>query len=464
MTLRSFRDRALCLVGLGAALNVGCSESGDPALSKQAADEAIPSVPVPSESNPPIAAIADLTPVFERPASNARPIGYLHAGGRVPRALEPFGKQGCSGGWYPVRPAGFLCAGDSATIDLSHPTLAAMAIQPMLEQALPYTYARTRNDTPLFERDPSQNAAVREIGKLKKRSGMAVVGSWTASLPGAGPERLALLTNGKFVRASELEAAEPSTFAGAVLEKDVKLPLAWIVKRGVRAWKLDGATAVKDDVLDYHARIELSGRFRTVEGEKYWAASDGRWLRHKDVTAVLPRSKFPDFVKDGVKWLDVSVITGVLVAYEGKRPILATLASVSRPLEGELSAAAAGGETVPVSVPATPAPQPPATPSAFGTFEVRAKHVTLVGANPREAGEGYELYDLPWALELSSGRRIYGAYWHDRFGIEHGPGAVQLAPSDAQRLFHWVSPALPSGFHGYSPRTVSDATFVVVRK
>ncbi len=457
------RGSALCLLGLGAAFAIGCTGSGDdPKLSKQAVDEAIPNVPVPAESNPPIAAIADLAPVLERPASGARQIGYLHAGSRVPRALEPYGKDGCAGGWYPVRPAGFLCAGVSASVDLSHPTLAAMAIQPMLEQALPYTYARARNETALYERNPAENAGVREIGKLKKRAGMAVVGSWTASIPGGGPERLALLTNGKFVKAADLEASEPSSFAGAELDKEVKLPLAWVVKRGVRAWKLDGAVPKKDDLLDYHARIELTGRFRTAEGEKYWAATDGRWLRHKDVTTVLPRSKFPDFVKDGVKWIDVSVITGVLVAYEGKRPILATLASVARPLEGDLSALPPSGEVIPAAVPA-PAPAP--VPAGFGTFDIVAKHITLVGASPREAAEGYELYDLPWVLELSSGRKLYGAYWHDRFGIEHGPGAVQISPTDAQRLFAWVTPALPNGFHGYAPRTIKDgATRVIVRK
>jgi hypothetical protein len=180
------------------------------------------------------------------------------------------------------------------------------------------------------------------------------------------------------------------------------------------------------------------------------------------VTTVLPRSKFPDFVKDGVKWIDVSVITGVLVAYEGKRPILATLCSVARPLEAELNTMPPSGEVVPASVPA-PAAAP--TPAGLGSFEVRAKHITLAGASPREAGEGYELYDLPWVLELSSGRKLYGAYWHDRFGIEHGPGAVQISPSDAQRLFAWVTPALPSGFHGYAPRTIKDGpTHVVLRK
>ncbi len=460
MTPRSSRSLTSCIVGLGLASLLGCSGSDkDPKLSKQDATDAIPNVPMPAESNPPIASIADMTPVLDRPARNGKMIGYLHAGSRVPRAVDAFSKQDCPGGWFPVRPAGFVCAGDSATIDLSHPTLQAMAIQPSLDQPLPYTYARTRGETGLFEHEPKRDAAVREVGKLKKRASMAVVGSWNAALPGGASERLALLTSGKFVRAADLEALDPSPFAGAVLGTDLKLPLAWIVKRGVRAWKLDGTATKKGDVLDYHARLELTGRFRTADGEKYWAVADGRWVRHKDVTLALARSKFPDFVKPDTRWIDISIITGVLIAYEGKKAVLATLVSVARPIEADPMLA----ELTPASVPASP--PPPAGPNALGTFEIRAKHVTLVGANPREAGEGFELFDLPWVMELSSGRKLYGAYWHDRFGVEHGNGAVEVAPGDAARLFSWVTPALPSGFHGFSPSAIKDGvTYVVVRK
>ena len=49
----------------------------------------------------------------------------LHAGDRVARANEPYSRDGCADGWYPVRPAGFVCASGGATVDLSHPTLAA---------------------------------------------------------------------------------------------------------------------------------------------------------------------------------------------------------------------------------------------------------------------------------------------------------------------------------------------------
>lgn len=452
--------RPLALLGLALA---GCTGSkNDPALSKQASDD-IPQVSVP-ENGPPLGSIADMTPVMERPARDARRIGYLHAGSRVVRAAEPYGKQGCKDGWYPIRPHGFVCVGEAATLDVRHPTLLAMAIQPSFDDPLPYTYARARQDTALYERDPSRERAVREIGKLKRRAGMAVVGSWQATLPDGSEERLALLTNGKFVRAQDLEALSASEFQGAVLDQETELPLAWIVKRGVRRWTLEGGEPKKGELLDYHARLSLTGRYRTVQGEKYFATTDGDWVRHKDATVVLPRSQFPDFVKDGVKWIDISIITNTLVAYEGKRPVFATLVSVARPFESDaaLGPSTPSGEVIPVSLPA-PGSLPPAA-RAKGTFEIAAKHVTLVGANPREVGEAYELFDLPWVMELSSGRKLVGAYWHDRFGIERGTGAVELAPADAQRLFAWATPTLPPGFHGYSPRKVSEGpTYVVVR-
>jgi len=440
--------------GLSAlALLAGCTGSPDVELSKRASNE-IPKVPVPAEHGPKLASIADLTPVVERPAPGARRLGYLHAGARVSRAEQPYTREGCARGFYPVRPAGFVCAEGGATVDLTHPTLAAMAIQPLLDQPLPYTYARTTGETALYERDPARDGAVREVGKLKRRAGLAVVGSWSAVVPGASEaERLALLTSGRFAKASDLEAAKPSDFRGVELGEKASLPLAFVVKRGVRKYKLEREDAEKDKELEYHAMLPLTGRFRTAHGEKFWALEKDRWVRNRDVTAVLPRSTFPDFAVEGQKWLDVSLVMQTLVAYEGKRPFFVTLVSVGR--EG------APG----VEPPPTDAVQgAPSAAWGLGTFEVSAKHVTEVGADPFALRESYQVYDVPWMLELASGRKLYGAYWHDRFGIEHGPGGIELSPDDAVRVFQWVTPALPDGWHS-STRLGADAkTFVVLRK
>jgi hypothetical protein len=450
----TFSRAAGGLLGLsGLAILAGCTGKPDVSLSKTVSTE-IPKVPVPAEHGPKLASIADLTPVLERPAAGARRIGYLHAGSRVSRAQEPYTREGCAPGFYPVRPSGFVCADQSATVDLSHPTLAAMAIQPLLDQPLPYTYARTSGETPLYERDTARDGAVREVGKLKRKAGVAVVGSWNAALPGgAEPERLALLTSGRFAKAADLEAAKPSDFAGVELGEKQKLPLAFVVKRGVTRFKLDRENAEKDKELDVHSMLPLSGRFRTAHGEKFWALDHERWVRHKDVTIVLPRSTYPDFAVEGQKWLDVSLVMQTLVAYEGKRPFFVTLVSV--------------GRDVAPSNDALPSDAVQGTPSAawgLGTFEVVAKHVTKVGADPFALRESFQVYDLPWTLELDSGRLLYGAYWHDRFGVEHGPGGIELSPSDAVRIFQWATPSMPDGWHSSTRLGSEPKTLVVLRK
>jgi hypothetical protein len=150
----------------------------------------------------------------------------------------------------------------------------------------------------------------------------------------------------------------------------------------------------------------LSGRFRSLGQVKYWAydgstlrprdQGDEKWVRHQDVTVVQKRTTFPDFVKDDTRWVDVSATTGTLVAYTGKRPTFVTLLSVARELPDSL------GDVQPAS------DGPRAIP--LGTFEVRQKSLTVVGKAAANFGEAFEVHDAPWALELSSGQLVHGAY------------------------------------------------------
>jgi hypothetical protein len=51
-------------------------------------------------------------------------------------------------------------------------------------------------------------------------------------------------------------------------------------------------------------------------------------VRHRDVT--IRKKTWP--IYDGrQKWIDLSVVTGVLVLYEGRKPVYTTLVSVGRP-------------------------------------------------------------------------------------------------------------------------------------
>lgn len=452
--------QARCKLALAFALVLGawgCKKVDAPALSRS--EGMVRTAPVPPENAPQLGIISELVQVREYTDEGAPSLGLLRAGARVPRSLEPVSRNGCAAGWYAIRPRGFVCVGAEATLDLNHPTLAAMALGPSLDATLPYTYARTRSETPLFDRAPGQLDAVREVGKLHHRAGMAVVGSWNAKDPSGATTRLALLTDGRFVRASDLEAARPSDFTGVELGKRADLPLAFVVKRGVRSFRLAGSEAEKGDLIEYHSELPLSGRFRSIGSVKYWAFDGGAlrpsdsgqelWVRHQDVTVVLRRSIFPDFVKEDTRWLDLSVSTGTLVAYEGKRPLFATLLSVARELPeatGDVEPASSG-----------------ARPLALGITSVKQKALTFTGRDASNFGEAFELADVPWTLELASGQRIHGAYWHDRFGIEHGAGSFALSPADAARVFRFVGPELPPAWHAVSSAP-AQATPVVIRK
>ena len=185
---------------LSAATACGSRSSS---LSKVDGENAIPDVTPPPPNGPRLGAIANATPVLERPTAGARWLGALHAGALVARSESALRKsKDCDAGYYPVFPRGVVCLNQGATLDLAHPTLAAMAIQPALDQALPYTYGRVRKDSALYERDPNRPDGVREVQKLARGSAMAVVGSWSARIGDGDPERFGLLTNGRFVRAS----------------------------------------------------------------------------------------------------------------------------------------------------------------------------------------------------------------------------------------------------------------------
>ncbi|MFO0566629.1 MAG: L,D-transpeptidase [Polyangiaceae bacterium] len=423
---------------------LGCSKKKNddlPALAKNEEVE-VPSVPVPPANGPKLGAIAEVTPVMDRPSTTGKQIGYLHAGALVPRAEKPYTTDRCPGGWYPIRPAGFVCVGEGATLDLKHPTLAAMAQAPKMDQPAPFVYGRMKNESPLLERDGSKENAVKEVGKLRRRSIVAVVGSWNAVDPEGKMQRLALTPSGQFVKASDLEPVQGSEFKGVELGDKAELPVGFVVRRGVKAWAVEKGEAEKVDNLEFHQILSLTGKFRTVGPLKYWAMADGRFARHRDVLVVRKRNSWPDFAQGDQKWIDVSVVTNTVVLYEGKKPVFVTLGSTGRDRLGDPKTTAS---------------------TAQGAFEVVTKHVTASKFNPKGMEELFDVHDAPWALELTSGQLVVGAPWHDRFGIENGQGQIQLSPADALRVWHWADPAIPDGWHGVSAQA-DKKVYVVVRK
>lgn len=500
---------------------VGCTghPASVPALSKTDSDGAAPDAPALAEDGPKLVILRDRTPVMEGPSFGARMLGELRLGATVVRSANALSHAGCVGGWYAVRPRGFVCAGALATLDVG--AASWLPKGPDLTRPLPYRYGRTRsenvplyekvptaeeqataepdltkylsrldlekevygpssNDVPLDARGvptgppllsptsdgvdatnkrsgasffsfPAEHAApvfpafAREATgprtdgatRLRKGSGVAITTTGSVEVGGRA-RRFGLTPDGMILPVDRLKPALGSIWHGLDIEK-TGLPIAFIHKSGVHTWTLKKGDADKnDDELERRAPVPLTGKFRTVDGMRFEEAEEGFWVRAQDITVIVRRSKFPEFAKGSQKWLDVSLANQTLTAYEGRKPVYATLISSGRDVLGDPQQAAA-------------------TPR--GTFRVLSKHVSLP-IDPREVNQAFDVAEAPWALALEGGFAITGTYWSD-VGEAHGFHNIALSPIDARRIWTWADPQLPDGWHGaYDQAEAGTIVFV----
>jgi hypothetical protein len=53
---------------------------------------------------------------------------------------------------------------------------------------------------------------------------------------------------------------------------------------------------------------------------------------------------------------------------------------------------------------------------------------------------------------------LYAGVWQSRWGAPNGSPGIALAPLDARRIFDWVKPSLPEGWHSVS----GEGTWIVL--
>jgi hypothetical protein len=154
-----------------------------------------------------------------------------------------------------------------------------------------------------------------------------------------------------------------------------------------------------------------------------------RWVRAAEVSEVrLEPPRAPG------RWIDVDLGEQTLVAYQGPRPVYATLIS-----SGKQSA----------------------TPR--GDYPIWAKAAAVTMSNQPYEDTPYFVHLVPWALFFQAHNALHGAYWHDRFGARKSHGCINLAPRDARWLFEWVPPSLPAGWTGIRPVDLRASVVVHIR-
>lgn len=409
------------------------------------------------------------------PGKAGRTLGYLRVGAGVRRSEEPVSTDGCKHGWYAVEPQGFVCNGDTTTIDPQARMLKYTQPGARRGEGLPFVYAVMKGQVPTYyARLPKRQDMRRIEGAIVDQSIASapdpnlalfgepitppqelIDGDRVPRPPGTEPRfrfkfhtgkaepntRFALLSYFEaeqrrwtitsqldLVALDRLRIIKPPTFHGIALEGDDTLPVGFV--RGVSAsgYKFSEEGKVTETVRLTHGQaLRLTGKDKKQGGSRLLESSDGTWVAESQLNVIEARNQPPTFVDgDDIRWIDIHIRTQSLVVYQGKKPVYVTLVSTGTGIMGD-----------PETTHATPR----------GLFSIFAKHVSTKMTGDEIGGE-YQIDDVPYVQYFHKSYALHGAFWHEDFGHVHSHGCVNLAPADAAWLFEFTTPEVPKDWHG----------------
>lgn len=356
--------------------------------------------------------------------------GLIAAGVRLPLLGATRG-PGCLSRWLLVGPLAYICSdkvklsADPAGVDAS--------IHPVPTDAMPYRYYFVGKDGA---------DAYAKLGDIDDESpaeqlerGWSIAGVGEVQYHGAS---YVLTRKGRYVSRAQVGAIVPFAFHGEEVTKP-ELDFGWILpdKTNVLADAKAGAKIVgtrtrlqKIDVLES----------KKVGKDTFLRIGDAQWINAASarVPTTAPR---PDEIPSNGRWIDVELATQTLVAYQGDKPVFATVVSTGR-------------------VPGT-------TPKGLHKIWVKLRSTTMSNADDAkdttDDSTPYSIEDVPWVQYFSNGVALHGAFWHRKFGNVNSHGCVNLTPLDAMRLFDWSLPRLPRGWDAVFPTSAEPPSWVRVR-
>jgi hypothetical protein len=502
-------------------LAIGCTKGTDdaPLAAKVVKEAAVPVAPSsvgldgkyqartgPAPAGPRLYAKALRAWVHAQPNKTSARLGYLRAGSSSATSATPAGRDGCPGGWYPVAPQGFVCAGPTATLDEKDPIVRATREHPAdFSRKLPFIYGTVRRPGPVYNRLPTgaELASAESDYESRMEAWLSASGEVGANYaqhvwlgkPGELPDparafrermtdprppelaqalphlrldasdvtsgvvleqmrpkvgysflytllhegrRYGLSTDLALVPTDRLRPIQGSNFHGVEIGRDMDFPFAFVRREDARFYRYEGKRLSEAGPAAYRAAVKLTGKQQFFRGRLHYETGDGLWLSDRDASRLDPAKRMPGWGKAGERWLDINVTKQTLVAYEGEKPVFATLVST-----GE-----AGLEDHETS-----------TATKRGIFRIHTKHVSATMASD-EVGEEFELRDVPYVQYFEEGYALHGAYWHDRFGTPKSHGCINLSPEDARRIFFFTDPKVPEGWHGVLKPLTGTVVFV----
>ena len=451
----------------------------------------------PAIERPRIGALADQAYIYKRPAPEGLPLGYVRMGTSVALlSSEPVEGKNCPRGYYKVAPRGYICLDPRrTTLDIQDPYYRALAeLAPREDAVMPYRYAFS-NGAPMYSRVPTkaeQEKAERSFGapgtfvQLAEWSRgheelisagendriratdpvFSIFANGKRSVGGNGaydPQKLVwrVIPNGSmlaYARAFEAEGRtwlvtpdlmlvpadrmrpfRRTAFHGVHLGNDLRLPLAWnrkheAIQRFTR--DADGKMVASGQTIAPKGHVQVEGR--VVVGKKAYLAlrnEPSAFVLADDVTVTRAAKKLPRSVKPGEKWIEVKINPGTLTAYEGDKPVYATMFSPGK-----------GGAPIPGYDPYVH------SMTKTGVFPIEWKdRVAVMSPDKEWPPKMLWISEVPNIQYLRAPLAMHVAYWHEDFGNPKSAECVNISPEDGHFLFQWTEPALPEGWGGVRP-------------
>jgi lipoprotein-anchoring transpeptidase ErfK/SrfK len=346
--------------------------------------------------------------------------------------------SGCKdGSWYKATPFGYVCTSLGFHVS-DTPSTNRYGVPPAkVSNHLPYQYSRViTKRAPRYYRIPSvqeekqARRAMEKKGRTPEAVSSLMEGDYFLALADKESRKadgavFYRTVRGRYVRETDVELRNPEAVRGEELgQNGWRLPLAIVYGEDRELLDLERAKPRVAGQAQKHSRFVVEEE-PTIEGVAYVSGRAGAVRR--DEVRVARQAKRPSDVPANAKWIHVDLSEQTLVAYEGDKPVYATVVSSGK--EGY---------------------EPPT-----GLFKVEQKYISTT-MNATDPIDGfYEVEEVPWTLYYHGGYALHGAYWHTDFGKVRSHGCTNIAPIDARWLYYWTDPEVPPAWHAvrFQPET-----------
>lgn len=487
-----------------------------PALSSSAAGTAPPAASAAPAAGTRIWGKSRFTWIHPSPWVSGAWTGYIGLGLSAPLkggSLETarVAQGGRCSAWYAIEPSGYVCAGETASVDPNDPLTAALlrdAGAP--DSPWPFEYGESMN-TPRYDRVPTLEemrrsewdlpAHMAKVARARAAKSPEEIEAIDKEFPGmdfalAGTTAAGLADVTVFVRVAQRYVVKGSTIAwvrafdveypandmgfttrtfvltadhavvpkdrikpypksqvqGVKLEGDVRLPIAFFRKTARPKYRRgpDGAMVATGDTWPAKSWTMVTGEEVTVGKDRYVVTrEEGIFARAEDAH-VVPLATPP---------------SGKILEAPGRGTWLdisvlggwLVAYEKTKPVLATLISPGRGGIPYPGIDPLKTASTP------VGNFRVDGKFrwATMVSSSNSDIVHS----EVQFVQNFHGPHALHGAYWHDSFGEPKSGGCINLSPIDSKWVFDFTEPSLPEGWHGLrSTAQAGYATIVSVHR